>query len=335
MANPEISVIIPVKNGGMIFEKCLLKIRQSQGASHEIIVVDDGSTDDSVEIAQRHSCRLVSLPDSSGPSHARNTGAKIASGDVLFFIDSDIIIPRDTLRKISGIFRESGTDAMTGVLAEGIPYDNFSSQYKNLWMRYSYLNMPEKVALFYTSVAAIRREIFLKVGGFDTGYSMPSVEDTDFGRKLEAMGFSVHLRRSLEVEHHKHYSLPALIKTDCYRSSSMVKLAMRDGLKNFFKGGNRTSVRTSFIVGVLVYSFALICIPAGFALPSVKSSCLFLSAIFIITAVLLNSHYLYWLKKQKGGWFFLKSLFFILIDIPVVIIGILFGIAGFFRGQEY
>jgi len=333
--NPEISVIIPVKNGGAVFEECLAALRASQGNNYEIIVLDDCSTDNSTAIANKYLCRLAELPCSLGPSNARNRGAKMAKGDVLFFIDADIIVRPDTIQKISTIFNNSDVVAITGILAENIRYNNFSSQYKNLWMRYSYLEMPDKVSLFYTSVAAIRKEIFLKTGGFDTGYHRPSVEDTDFGQRLEMMGSTVRLQRDLEVEHVKYYSLWGLLKTDFFRSAAMVKMTLRKGLDKFLRGGNKTSVRTPFIAGVLLYCLALLAILLGIVFPPVLIVCFVLSGIFIFSIYLLNGTFLKWLAVRKGWWFFVQSLLLMLLDVSVVIMGIFFGLVDYLRGHKY
>ena len=334
MADPQISVIIPVKNGGGLFEDCLASVMKSKNADFEIVVVDDGSTDNSVETAKKYSCRLVELPASHGPSNARNEGVKTARGDILFFIDADVIIRPNTLRKISSIFEDKDVPAITGVLADEIKYDNFSSQFKNLWMRYTYLRMPDKVPLFYTSVAAIRKEIFEKTGGFDTGYQRPSVEDTDFGQKLEAMGYEVHLRRDIEVEHVNYYSLFKLLKTDFYRSADMLKLTLRNGLKRFMQGNN-TSVPSSFIAGALLYFIAVLTVTAGLIFSSSGFFCFVLAVFLIIPIFLLNRPFLNWLKDQKGQLFSMTSLFFLFLDMPVVIMGIIFGAVHYLRGQKY
>ena len=335
MADPDITVIIPVKNGGAVFEECLTALRASQGASYEILVLDDGSTDNSAEIARKYSCHLVELPSSLGPSNARNRGAKMAKGDILFFIDADIMVRQNALHTINNIFRDKQLVAITGVLSETIRYNNFSSQYKNLWMRYSYLEMPDKVSLFYTSVAAIRKEIFLKTGGFDTGYYNPSVEDTDFGQRLEMMGHTVHLQRDLEVEHVKHYSLWGLLRTDFYRSAAMVKMTLRKGLGKFLAGGNKTSVRTPFIVSVLLYCMALLALLMGIVFPAAMIVCFMLFGIFIFIIYLLNGSFLWWLAVRKNWWFVVKALCAMFLDIPIVIAGIFFGLIGYLRGNRY
>ena len=335
MAGPEISVIIPVKNAGTIFAECLASIRASRGVSYEIVVVDDGSSHPNTrEEAQKFTCRLISLPRSHGPSNARNIGAENAHGDILFFIDSDVVIYPDTLKKISDIFNDPAITGITGVQSPEIRFKNFYSQFKNLWMRYTYLRLPEKVALFYTSCAAIKKDLFLQSGGFDIGYTRPSVEDTDFGHKLEHMGHLVQLRRDIEVEHVKSYTLIQVLKTDFHRSSDLVKMMLRNGLKKIFSG-NQTSVPSSFQGNIILFLSSLLVLPCWFFYPRLFPVWLLLLASAPFFLFLLNHSLLSWLKKQKGGFFALKSYFFLIFDIPIVTAGVLFGLADFCCDHKY
>ena len=79
---------------------------------------------------------------------------------------------------------DGDVDGFCGVQAAEMRHRDLVSQYKNLWMRWTYLRQSGDVPLFYTTAAAIRRDAFLRVGGFDVGYATPNVEDTAFGQKL-------------------------------------------------------------------------------------------------------------------------------------------------------
>lgn len=332
--SPEISVVIPVKNAGAVFDECLNALKTNHVTMHEIIVVDDCSTDNTPEIARKHSCHIITLPKTKGPANARNTGARAAQGDILFFIDSDIILPSDTLQKLKTTFQNPNIIAITGVQSENLRYKNFISQYKNLWMRYSYLQLPEMVALFYTSCAAIRRDFFLKSGGFDTGYRRPSVEDTDFGQKLEMMGYSVHLRPDIEVEHVKYYSLLQILKTDFYRSADLVKMTLRNRLSRFLRG-NKTSVPATFMTGVLLFLSSIpLCLLYLF-LSAMRPLCIIVYLVILGSFFFINRSFLFWLKSQRGWMFFLQSILFLLLDIPVVTAGIMWGVVDYMRGRHY
>ena len=85
-----ISVIIPNHNSNQTLSECLDAIFSNKVKNFEVIVVDDKSTDNSIEIAKNYDCKIIELSENKGPAFARNTGANSASGDVLLFIDSDI-----------------------------------------------------------------------------------------------------------------------------------------------------------------------------------------------------------------------------------------------------
>ena len=100
---PLVSVIIPVRNDPTNLARCLEALHASDYPASEVIVVDDGSTDSTPEVACRYGVRLLQLGSSSGPGAARNHGAHHARYPYLFFIDADVCVQPDTLRR--GAFR--------------------------------------------------------------------------------------------------------------------------------------------------------------------------------------------------------------------------------------
>lgn len=95
--NKPISIIIPVKNGSNYLGEALGSIER-QGMDVEVIVVDDGSTDATVQIAKDHGCKVVSHPVSRGQVAAKNTGLRYATGDYVMFLDHDDLIREGSLR---------------------------------------------------------------------------------------------------------------------------------------------------------------------------------------------------------------------------------------------
>src|SRR5712691_2010914 len=87
-----VSIIVPVYNGGRQLDQCLSAIQRSLYSNYELIVVDNGSTDDSVEIARKYGADIVYCPGPSGPGAARNAGASQARGEIVFFVDADVVI---------------------------------------------------------------------------------------------------------------------------------------------------------------------------------------------------------------------------------------------------
>ena len=96
----KISIVIPVYNSSLTLKECLASIFSSSFKNYEVIVVSDNSTDDSVKIASEFNINIIELRQNKGPGNARNEGAKIAQGDILLFIDSDVIINKDSLSLI-------------------------------------------------------------------------------------------------------------------------------------------------------------------------------------------------------------------------------------------
>ena len=215
----KISVIIPNYNGGGTLKRCLEAVKSSSYQTYECIVVDDGSTDNSVEIAKGLANQVVVLEGGPlGPAHARNLGAQAACGDIIFFVDADVVIYPDTLQKIAVSF--SGSSELAAVFGsyDDQPGDgHFLSQYKNLFHHFVHQQANENSSSFWSGCGAIRREIFIEVGGFDTlKYPHPSIEDIELGRRLIAKGYKILINKTIQVKHLKRWTLISLIKTDVF-----------------------------------------------------------------------------------------------------------------------
>jgi glycosyltransferase involved in cell wall biosynthesis len=191
---PEISVVIPVHDGGAPFLECLRSISASSWRDFEVIVVDDGSTESIGRAAASFPCRLVALPVNLGPANARNVGARQARGRLLFFLDADILVRRDTLEKIVRAFSdEPQIDALFGSYAKDTEPRNFVSRYKNLLHHYTHQNSDPDAVTFCGGFGAIRREVFLQMGGFDPSWRF--LEDIEFGRCHRVLRASVSRSR--------------------------------------------------------------------------------------------------------------------------------------------
>ncbi len=220
-ARPRVSIIIPAFNAESTLNECLARIFQSAYEAIEVILVDDGSTDSTRAIAASFPARVVPTEGRVGPAAARNLGARLAEGDILFFIDTDVMLRPDSIDRVVKRFEEGDVDAVCGVQAVCMRHRDLVSQYKNLWMRWTYLRLRGDVPLFYTTAAAILRSRFWEAGGFDPAYGTPSLEDTAFGQKLARLGIRVQVQPDLEVEHVKRYSLAGLLQTDFRRAVAL------------------------------------------------------------------------------------------------------------------
>src|SRR5262245_4424325 len=112
---PSLSVVVPVRNGGRDFERCLRRLRDSHLADFELIVVDDGSTDDSAAVAERAGAIVLRFESPQGPAAARNRGAREASAPLIFFLDADVgVHPRAIDQALARFEADPGLSALFG-----------------------------------------------------------------------------------------------------------------------------------------------------------------------------------------------------------------------------
>jgi glycosyltransferase involved in cell wall biosynthesis len=215
---PFISVIIPVYNASEFLNRCLTAIKKSSYTFYEVIVVDDNSTDESAETARKNDVKVFRLQHQSGPAIARNYGAQKAKGEVLLFIDSDVLVKEQTLARVAEDFTENpDIAAVFGSYDDDPAEKNFLSQYKNLVHHYVHQQSRSEAATFWAGCGAIRKDVFHEVGGFDgTKYSRPCIEDIELGYRLKKMGYRILLDKDLQVKHLKEWRLKSWLRTDIF-----------------------------------------------------------------------------------------------------------------------
>ena len=231
MTAPSVSVIIPAYNATGTLERCLSAIRASTVPAHEIIVVDDGSTDSSAELARSFGARVFEGIGHRGPAAARNFGARMATGDILLFLDSDVCVHADTIERLATRFeREPSIDGVIGSYDSEPAAPNFLSQYKNLQHCFVHQNGRRRASTFWTGCGAVRREFFLSTDGFDTDWKRPSIEDIEFGSRVIRAGAQICLDPAVQVTHLKRWQFGNLLRTEIFdRAIPWTQLILRDG----------------------------------------------------------------------------------------------------------
>jgi len=219
-SSARISVIMPVYNGAAVLPASLppLLAMRDAGEIAELIVVDDGSTDDTVGVARRLGIVPMSSGGRLGPGGARNAAAKVAIGDVLWFVDADVVVHADAARLLSDAMATTRAAAVFGCYDAHPPAKNFLSQYKNLVHRYYHEREPGEAATFWAGCGAIRKDAFVASGGFDAArYPYPSIEDIELGYRLRSRGLSIVLDPRIQGTHLKEWRLGNLLHTDIIR----------------------------------------------------------------------------------------------------------------------
>lgn len=215
---PLVSLIIPVYNAAQDLKRCLEAVENSSYNPFEVIVVDDASTDTTAEVAGKNGATVLRLPIQSGPGAARNYGAEKARGEILLFVDSDVLIQPDTIGRVVKDFMEhTDVGALFGSYDDDPNAKNFFSQYMNLRHHFVHqMGSPDAVT-FWAGCGAIRKDIFSQVGGFaKEKYSRPCIEDIEMGSRLKKLGYRILLDKHLQVKHLKRWTFKSVLRADIF-----------------------------------------------------------------------------------------------------------------------
>jgi glycosyltransferase involved in cell wall biosynthesis len=252
-----VSVIIPAYNAGESLTLCLEALSSSTSPPLEVVVVDDGSTDDTRARAAAFGVKVLTTGGRRGPGFARNLGSREAAGEVLFFLDSDVCATPDTIARIQRAFdSDPSLDAVIGSYDRMPACWNFLSQYRNLMHAYVHQTGEAHASTFWSGCGAILRDVFLAHGGFDTDlYQRPAIEDIELGYRLVLNGRNIRLDRELQVTHLKRWSFWNIVKTDIFdRGIPWTELILR---RRFMPNdlnlrfGQRISVALAFLVAAV------------------------------------------------------------------------------------
>jgi GT2 family glycosyltransferase len=212
----DISIIVPVHNNPGDLDDCLSALIAASTAESEITVVDDASTDDTASIAVQRGVRLLQLTKNSGPGAARNYGVRHSRGDILCFVDADVLVAANVVRRLIAAFDENPEVAAIFGSYDSQPRETgVVSQYRNLLHHFVHQNSNPEASTFWAGCGAIRRSVFEDIGGFDEKrFPQPSIEDIELGYRLRQSGYRILLDKSLQCTHLKRWNLRTLIRTD-------------------------------------------------------------------------------------------------------------------------
>lgn len=229
---PRLSVIIPVYNGSDYLPRCLQALVESTRPADEVLVVDDGSTDDTVSIARAHGVQVIELHDKPhGPAYARNRGSLVATGDVLVFIDADVVAHANTLERIESAFvQEPAVQALFGSYDDNPPSPEVASRFKNLLHHYVHQHGNRNATTFWAGCGAIRKKAFFAAGGFAESYLRPSIEDIELGLRMHRANAVIRLCPEIQATHLKRWTLFSLWRTDIFcRAVPWTRLILSEG----------------------------------------------------------------------------------------------------------
>lgn len=176
-----ISIVIPTLNEENYLPFLLDSIKAQDFNDFEIIVADAGSKDKTVEIAKKYGCKIISTM-SKLPGEGKNKGAKFAQGDLIFFLDADIILPEKSFSKFLKEFYEKKLNIASFLLRSHHLFHNFSY---NIFYNFPTL-IGEKILPQAMNAILVKKEIHQKIGGFNEKIKIG--EELDYIRRAKKFG---------------------------------------------------------------------------------------------------------------------------------------------------
>lgn len=293
-----VSIIIPVHRIDKTFNECINSVINALRMDDELIVVADGVDIKTLSFLSDRNIKILSTGKISGPAIARNLGGQTAKGDLLFFVDSDVSIPPDTIKRLIPFFYDEDIKAVIGSYDDNPSAPNFISQYKNLFHHYVHQSSKDNASTFWGACGVIRKDIFIAIGGYDENYAQPSIEDIDLGYKIINAGHKIFLCKNLQVKHFKKWTFISLLKTDFFnRAIPWTKLMFHNN--RFLNDLNlKNSSRLSVVIIFLFIFFLL----GSFWLKDL----LIFSIVSGLSLLILNFPLYSFFHKKKGLLFALR-----------------------------
>jgi len=224
-----ISVIIPNYNGEATIGLCLEAALASDYGNFEVVVVDDGSQDGSVDVIGKYPCRLITLDRRGGAAAARNAGAANSKGGILVFTDADCLLAKDALSIAQRDISAYGPDAIVGGTYTRKPYDDdFFSTFQSVFINYSELKRPEAPDYVATHAMVVDAATFRKGRGFAEDF-LPILEDVEFSHRMRRAGCRLVMNPAIEVEHVFGFSLLRSLRNAVVKSMYWTVYSLGNG----------------------------------------------------------------------------------------------------------
>lgn len=317
MSDERISFIIPNWNGGATIKKCLEATFAVDDDNFEVIVVDDGSDDNSVEIIKSFPCKLIQLEKRSGASKARNVGAFSSDSKYLFFTDADCVPQKDILKVTRKTIAEQEPGMIIGGTYTREPYDKrFFSRFQSVFINHfetKTLVNPDYIA---SHALVMETEIFRKSGGFSNIF-MPTamIEDVEFSHNLRKSGYKLMTNPDILVEHCFNFCFYKSMRNGWRKAVHWTRYSMTN--KDLLSDSGAASIELKFNLFSYGMIVAALFFYALFKQPAILSFApLFLAMNIFVNRGLIRAFY------ETGGVVFclLTTTYYTLIyPLPIVL----------------
>lgn len=306
-----VSIIIPNFNGATTIARCLEAALASRYPRYEVIVVDDCSSDNSVEIINQFPCKLVRLESHAGASRARNAGAAHSKGDILFFTDADCMLKEDTLEHVSKALAAAGSDVVIGGTYTLIPFDNdFFSFFQSVFINYSETKRRTNPDYVATHAMVVNAEVFRNKSGFTEDF-LPILEDVEFSHRIRRSGCKLAVNPAIQVRHIFNFSLSRSFANAFNKSMYWTIYSINN--KDLFTDSGTASVELK--TNVLAYFLSVLLLPVF--LISQSTTVLVIIGFVLGINLLISRRLLRMFYRAGGSVFFIAAALYYLLLYPL------------------
>ena len=321
--NYRASIIIPTYNSQKTIEACLSSIiEESKKLESEIIVVDDNSSDQTIEIAKKFkTVKLVKLDNNKGVGNARNAGSEIAKHEILCFIDSDLVITNNSIVNLIKKLNQNSNIGSVSAIQEMINLNtkDWSSNFVCLKSCYGFENIEKETefSVCTSEFCVITKKTLYQVGGWKP-FRNAGGEEFDLGYKINQLNKKNY--KIIDASYKTSYvDLYTRFKKIIDRTEKYIHIFLKK--KKFDTEGSfatfnqfLSSLLTLIIIILILFS-------------SILDKSLLIAGILasFISQMVVEFNFLIFAKKHYG----LKMIFFSLYGIHVINLGIILGVVYF------
>ncbi len=272
------SVIIPAYNAEKYLSHTLHALEEQTISSREIIVVDDGSTDRTREIANGFKRVHVLSQKNAGPAKARNAGARAAKGEIIVFLDSDCVPQKNWLEEMLKPFEDLKVVGVQG--AYKTKQSSLVARFDQVDIEYRYERMKRARRLDWigTYSAAYQKETFLAAGGFDESFTRASGEDAELSYRLSEKGNLLVFNPHAIVYHTHPESFWKFLEIEYFRAYWRMRMYVKHPLKAVRDSYTPHTLKVAVFLGAVLIVGAVLSVFSFFLefhrLPNAVSSML-------------------------------------------------------------
>ncbi len=295
-----ISIVIPTYNASKFIPNLLDPIFKQAVDDMEVILVDDCSTDNTLELAREYPVRIIEMEQNAGPAKARNRGVREAKGDIIFFLDSDVMVLDGTIQAVKDYFdKDPSAKCVIGICSTEALNDGFVPHYMAMFEYIHLIDQQyESVSVFAPRCGAIKKEFFLEIGGYDEEYKGADVEDFELARRINKTD-TIILNPEMMVKH-QFADFKQALKIYFKRTVMWVKLFFKE--KKLDNAGPTSPSNGLAAICAFSSLMALLFMPVlSIAKP--------VFWILIIGYLFFNIRWWNFMRKEAGFSFSVKALF--------------------------